>query len=272
MGALRAAELHGFGMRGVGRIFELYRDGEVEDDDEVAVLHGPADAGYRASSEAMVNIRDRLQAAQQAGFISDHACAQVIALAKAMPYAMRSYPALLALALAPELGLTAQEHAQLSAFLAQPAPSLKERDAIAVLERLAHDHDAPATPGFRLERSIFFERLRLEVAREAAGAARGADIDERDSQLALLAILAREHAVLPQAGAGQDEVEQATQRFLAARGLRDPEAIERFLQASGLSAQRLRALIGEQLTIERLALQYRPEIEQRLLDWLRLQR
>ena len=40
MGALRAAELHAFGMVGVGRIFEGYRDGALEADDEVAVLHG----------------------------------------------------------------------------------------------------------------------------------------------------------------------------------------------------------------------------------------
>ena len=31
MGALRAAELHSFGMVGVGGIFEAYRDGELED-------------------------------------------------------------------------------------------------------------------------------------------------------------------------------------------------------------------------------------------------
>ena len=60
MGALRAAELHPFGMRGIGRIFEAYRDGELEDDDEVAVIHGPPETGYLALSEAMVNIRETL--------------------------------------------------------------------------------------------------------------------------------------------------------------------------------------------------------------------
>ena len=60
MGALRAAELHSFGMRGVGRIFEAFRDGALEDDDEVAVLHGPAEIGYLAASEPMVNIRETL--------------------------------------------------------------------------------------------------------------------------------------------------------------------------------------------------------------------
>ena len=36
IGALRAAELHPFGMVGIGRIFEAYCDGTLTDDDEVA--------------------------------------------------------------------------------------------------------------------------------------------------------------------------------------------------------------------------------------------
>ena len=41
----------------VGRIFEAFRDGELEDDDEVAVVHGPAGLGHIQISEAMVNMR-----------------------------------------------------------------------------------------------------------------------------------------------------------------------------------------------------------------------
>ncbi len=65
IGALRAAELFPFGMEGVGTVFELYRDGILEDDDEVAVAHGPADMGYLACSEAMVNIRQTLRKAER---------------------------------------------------------------------------------------------------------------------------------------------------------------------------------------------------------------
>ena len=60
MGALRAAELAAFGMEGVGAIFEAFREGVLEDDDEVAVIHGPAEFGYPVLSEAMVNIRRTL--------------------------------------------------------------------------------------------------------------------------------------------------------------------------------------------------------------------
>ena len=45
MGALRAAELAPYGMRGVGKIFEAYHSGLLNDDDEVAVAHGDADTG-----------------------------------------------------------------------------------------------------------------------------------------------------------------------------------------------------------------------------------
>src|SRR5258708_4117885 len=39
IGALRAAELDVFGMRGIGRIYDDFRDGVLEDDDDVALLH-----------------------------------------------------------------------------------------------------------------------------------------------------------------------------------------------------------------------------------------
>src|SRR5690554_3186262 len=46
MGAIRAAELSVFGMRGFGKIFEWYVSGEIERDDEVALMHGPEETKY----------------------------------------------------------------------------------------------------------------------------------------------------------------------------------------------------------------------------------
>ncbi|HEY6912696.1 MAG TPA: TfuA-like protein [Myxococcales bacterium] len=57
MGALRAAELHTLGMVGVGRIFRWYRDGEVIDDAEVALLHAGAEHGHRALTVPQINVR-----------------------------------------------------------------------------------------------------------------------------------------------------------------------------------------------------------------------
>ncbi len=92
MGALRAAELAPFGMRGVGVVFRAYSEGRLgptgdvpfEDDDEVAVVHGPAEAGWRALSEAMVDIRCSLAAAERDGVLTPSERALVLNEAKAI--------------------------------------------------------------------------------------------------------------------------------------------------------------------------------------------
>ena len=92
MGALRAAELHALGMVGVGRIFEDYRDGILIDDDEVAVLHGPGDAGYLALSDAMVDVRATVAAAETAGLIDAEETERVLLEAKKRFYKERRLP------------------------------------------------------------------------------------------------------------------------------------------------------------------------------------
>lgn len=94
MGALRAAELHRFGMRGFGEIFRLYRDGVVEGDDEVAIVHGTAEDGYRAYSDPLVSMRIALRDAAAVGVIGDDDAAAMLSLARAMPFRARSFRAL----------------------------------------------------------------------------------------------------------------------------------------------------------------------------------
>ena len=69
IGALRAVELAPFGMIGIGEVYRAYSSGEIEDDDEVAVLHGPAELGFQLLSEAMVNVRATLDTAGRAGVL-----------------------------------------------------------------------------------------------------------------------------------------------------------------------------------------------------------
>ena len=98
IGALRAAELHSFGMTGVGRIFAAYRDGILTDDDEVAVLHGPEELGYPAVTEAMVNIRATLDKAVAEGVLDRRLVARLTELGKTLFYKERSWDGILALA------------------------------------------------------------------------------------------------------------------------------------------------------------------------------
>jgi hypothetical protein len=96
IGALRAAELADFGMIGVGRIFELYRDGTLLDDDEVALLHGPEQAGYVPLTEPMVNVRATIHQAVSAGILGLHEAPLVATAAKAQHYQTRRLPIVLA--------------------------------------------------------------------------------------------------------------------------------------------------------------------------------
>ncbi len=89
MGALRAAELDRFGMRGVGDVYRAYADGQLEDDDEVAVAHGDAEQGFRAVSDAMVDVRATLAAAVARGIVTEQAAAQIVARVKRTFYAQR---------------------------------------------------------------------------------------------------------------------------------------------------------------------------------------
>jgi hypothetical protein len=98
VGALRAAELNPFGMKGVGRIFEAYRDGVLTDDDEVAVLHGPEELSYAAVTEAVVNIRATLDKAVAEGMLDGWLVASLTEISKTVFYKERSWNTILGLA------------------------------------------------------------------------------------------------------------------------------------------------------------------------------
>ena len=56
MGAIRAREMTALGMRGFGQVFDRFRTEGDFQDDEVALLHGPAPE-YRPMSEPLVHLR-----------------------------------------------------------------------------------------------------------------------------------------------------------------------------------------------------------------------
>jgi hypothetical protein len=91
MGALRAAELALFGMRGVGSIFERFASGELVCDDEVAVAHLPAEYGYKSTSVALVDLREAIAHAKVPA--ADRAT--LIELARAPFYRERTFERLL---------------------------------------------------------------------------------------------------------------------------------------------------------------------------------
>lgn len=89
LGALRAAELHEFGMVGVGEIFKSYVDGLIVSDDEVAVLHADSPP-FTVLSEALVNIRFSLVNALDNGVITRSDSEKILRAAKEMFYPART--------------------------------------------------------------------------------------------------------------------------------------------------------------------------------------
>jgi hypothetical protein len=103
IGALRAAELADLGMKGVGLIFEQYRSGQLSDDDDVAVLHGPEEIDYVQVTAAMVNVRATIEAASREGIVAADVAAMLCRVAKAIFYKERTYDAIVEAAVAREL-------------------------------------------------------------------------------------------------------------------------------------------------------------------------
>jgi hypothetical protein len=131
IGALRAAELAAFGMEGVGTVFEFYRDGMLEDDDEVAIAHGPAEVGFVAGSEAMVNIRQTLRKAEQDGIISTELRKFLEKIGKELFYPNRNYSLLLRCA--SERGIPKDDLTRFRAWLPQGQVNQKREDALRML-------------------------------------------------------------------------------------------------------------------------------------------
>jgi hypothetical protein len=148
MGALRAAELHSFGMRGVGRIFDAYRDGALTDGDEVALIHGPLETGYIRLSEPMVNIRATLQRAVREQIIDEAIAVRLTAAAKAQFYQSRSWPGLLGV-----IG-EAKEAEKLSAWLKTGKMDQKREEGLELLKPIdafLRSGDRPEPPNFHFE-------------------------------------------------------------------------------------------------------------------------
>lgn len=256
MGALRAAELSAFGMRGVGRIFEDYRDRRLEDDDEVAVLHAPAELGFRPLSEPMVSIRATLAKAVEAGILGAAGQATVVEAAKAMNYRDRSWDRVLEAAAA---GTGADELAALRGWLPGGRVDLKREDALAMLEAMAAEAavDPPGPPGdFSLEWTHVWDGLveRVEAETVAADETAALVLDELRLDRERFEDLRRHAALrrlaLEEARRGNVEIDRRALRDESSRhrerhGLLRRHDLAAWLEANGLGEREYEVLVRE---------------------------
>jgi hypothetical protein len=159
MGALRAAELDGFGMIGVGEIYKLYANGLINDDDEVAVLHGPKEMGYPSCSDALVNIRKTLQLALDVGVIDENSHAEIIKTAKNTFYKERLYFDIVSNS---QINQNEKEH--LLNWISNNSINLKKEDALTLLREIGTVvSDEKNIPKFHFNKTIFWQKSRMSL-------------------------------------------------------------------------------------------------------------
>src|ERR1700730_7190315 len=134
MGALRAVEVPG--VYGAGRIYEMYRSGAIESDDEVAICFDPTTLSPLC--EPLINVRHAVESLANPGTISRALAASIVGAARRLPYPERTYPRILKAA-----GLNnGYQTAHLIRML--QSHDLKREDTVTLLEQLRSFKFTPA--------------------------------------------------------------------------------------------------------------------------------
>lgn len=124
MGALRAAELHPFGMEGVGLIYRWYRRWIGAPDDAVAVVHTPAELGAEALTLSLIDLLRTIRRAARRGALTPAQTRHLEAAARRLNFRERLWENV--------LDGTGIEAGRLARFLVEQ----KKQDAIAALRHL----------------------------------------------------------------------------------------------------------------------------------------
>lgn len=135
MGAVRAAELAEYGMRGHGMVFRWYRRTPLADDADVAVAMAPAQLGSFVLGDALIDIRLTLKKAVLDGIIKRQLQVTLESLARSIHYTERSFGKLISMAA--EHGMSNRELRAFDLWLAGGKRKQKEDDAISLLAFLS---------------------------------------------------------------------------------------------------------------------------------------
>ena len=266
MGALRAAELHTQGMEGAGQVFAWYRDGVINDDAEVALLHASAEHQFRPLTVPLVEVRWAALWARKQRRISAADERELVRAAREVFYQERSWPGVLKAA-----NLSVRARAGWARLESNGLPRIKADDARACLLTASRirrpPRGKPPAPGAQPPPSSLVRRRRLHDADSLAPGAHlpirntavvsalharadSVALAEQGLRRLLIAELARSLALVPTPA----ELATAESRWLAELGVpaRDRAL---FFAASGLAEDEARALC-EVLALERLVLDH----------------
>ncbi len=273
MGALRAAELAPFGMRGIGRIAAAYRaerwagyDEPFEDDDEVAIIHAPLEAGGAPLSDAMVDLRDTLLEAEAASLIDRGQRDALITTMKRLHFSERGFARLAEAARAIGAGVLAD-------WLPANRIQRKRLDAIEMLETMARflATDPPSFQAdFRFERALVWEQFIAEC--DMLDAAERIVLDELRLdpaawRAAARAAVGRREAIGDVASAA---LHAQLDRFRQERGLWQRAELDAWLAANALDGMGLERLLRHEMTVDATAARAGPAQGRAMVDHLRI--
>lgn len=287
MGALRAAELGAYGMVGVGRVYEDFASGRLEDDDEVAIAHADGELDYLALSDAMVNIRANFGAACDDGVITPEFAARLLAIAKQTFYPQRTYERVLTTAR--NLGLERLALDRLAQWLALNRFDQKRIDALQLLRSMRifrEQHPGPMVPRFRFQHTDAWEQVRRQIDLKPlndsnANAHRQGDAVlselrlrgdayERARDAALLHALCHELAAGSEARVEDSLLADALAGFRVRHGLVQPGSVEPWLREQGLDVGALTQLLLRDINTQRYRALFEAETERLLIQHLRM--
>ncbi|HEX4807354.1 MAG TPA: TfuA-like protein [Bryobacteraceae bacterium] len=254
MGALRAAEMAPYGMRGIGTVYQAFADGTLVDDDEVALAHAPEELNYEKHSEPMVNIRATLEAALARKVISSSVHDRATEAAKATYFPERNLQRLSRVWR--ETGLPDEVVKTLNDLFRLHYVDVKRQDAITLLKIMAALKFEAPSPRADLQppRTISFDTLEHRDRRSETGIAlskifRFAAIHSPEFESlqfqamnrTLTAMFAANLGLVPQ----PDQIGEETRRFRAAQGLSGDEAFLKWLRENDLTEDEFSTLMGE---------------------------
>jgi hypothetical protein len=285
MGALRAAELHQFGMIGVGKIFEAYRDGTIEDDDEVVLVHGSSETGYLPGSVPLVNIRATLVAATNV--FSNETQTALLDIARNLHYPERNYAAMLAEAR--KNRLPADEIDQFEVWLEAGKQDQKKIDALQMLDVMknwASGRPSPKQVDYVFQHTDAWEQVRRLIDRRTLSTQTGADTFQADALLDELRLQGKEYQaqrLLALARTLSLELVQhegfkvepqllrdTADAFRREKDLLQPEQISQWLQGQQINPDEFARLLGDEARIRHIQALVEDDVARHIPDHLRI--
>lgn len=154
MGALRAAECNAFGMIGIGTIYEDYAAGRRQADEDVALVHGPAELGFPPLTEALVDIDATLDHLFDRGLIPAAQKRRIAEAARAVHFKERSWDRLC--------------DSALRSLVREHLINRKGEDAWLLIDAMAHEIPTPTkTIAEAFSETLFFTELQRDVMRRS---------------------------------------------------------------------------------------------------------